>query len=1048
MLKVYIKKTALVVAILIGIVSQSSASKNYWNDITVSAAKKTATTNIVFPEKFRSLSLNYEVLKSALLTAPIADFYIAKGANSVNIDIPMPYGSFETFKVLETPMMEEELANKYSEIKTYTGVSIQNPHNIVKIDIGPYGFHAMVLSKDGRYFINPISNNTTTEYMSFYRRDLPSWANTFNCSTVADEQFIQDSKTRVNEYYARGGATSVAVQLRTYRLALGCTPEYATAATGLASPTKAQTLAKMVISMNRVNGVYETDVAVHMNLVAKTDTLIYLTGSPYSNSNVSAMLSQNQTACNARIGSANYDIGHVFSTGGGGIAGLGVVCTSSKAQGVTGSPSPVADAFDIDYVAHEMGHQFAGNHTFNSITSSCGGGNRNASTAYEPGSGTTIMAYAGICGADDIALHSDPYFHSISLDEINAFIGTGSGNSCPVKTVTGNNPPVVSAGSNFTIPISTPFTLTGSATDPDGDELTYSWEEMDLGTGGAPNSATGNAPLFRFFPPKSIPSRTFPKLNDILTNVPVKGERLPSYARSMKFRLTARDNKVMAGATGKSEMIVTVSAAAGPFTITSFNVVDTAYVGSSETITWNVNNTNLSPVNCSLVRILLSTDAGQTFPIILKDSTNNDGSEAVIIPNNISNTCRIKIEAIGNIFLDINNAALRILAPSAPDFSVAAVNTTSSGVCLPDTAKFNVTFNAILGFNNPITISASNVPVGASVTYDKATALPGDVIVAKVTTLGLTAGTKNINFVGTSGSTVRSTPTSFVILTPVTAGTTFTAPANGQLNVNPNTPFTWTSVVSASAYHLQIASDSNFTSIVFDTVIIGNGSTSYLPIGLPLGTKLYTHINALNNCGAGPVSAFISFTTVSLPAAPTNLIKLSQTATSATIKWTDNANNESGFRVERSINNDTTFTEISTNLGSNTTLFVSPNLIAGNTYYYRVRAINAIGFSPYSNVLQIVFATGINQTSAFNSLEIFPNPSANVFNIQLQDEYNGITEISVLDEMGRVLSTQNVLKDKAELAHQIDLSIYSNGVYFLKIQSDKKTTTKRIIKLN
>ena len=185
MLKIYLRKTALVVAILIGIVAQSSASKNYWNDIPVSVAKKTATTNIVFPEKFRSLSLNYEVLKSTLLSAPISDFYAAKGLNSVNIDIPMPYGSFETFKVLETPMMEEELAKKYSEIKTYTGVSVQNPQNIVKIDIGPYGFHAMVLSNDGRYFINPISNNTTTEYMSFYRRDLPSWANTFNCSIAA-----------------------------------------------------------------------------------------------------------------------------------------------------------------------------------------------------------------------------------------------------------------------------------------------------------------------------------------------------------------------------------------------------------------------------------------------------------------------------------------------------------------------------------------------------------------------------------------------------------------------------------------------------------------------------------------------------------------------------------------------------------------------------------------------------------------------------------------------------------------------------------------------
>ncbi len=1043
----YIKKTAFIGAILVGIAFQSHASRNYWNDIPTSVAVKSVVGNKVYPEKYRALSLNYEVLKSTLLTAPKSDFFNSKKMIPVNIEIPMPYGSFETFQMIETPMMEEELAAKYSSIKTYTGVSIQNPRNTIKVDIGPYGFHAMVLSNEGRYFINPMSNFTTSEYMSFYRKDLPSWANTFNCSTIADDQFTAETQERLTNYYSNKGS-SVAVQLRTYRLALACTPEYAKAATGLPSPTKEQTLAKMVISMNRVNGVYETEVAVHMNLVAKTDTLIYLTNSPYTNSDGAAMLGQNQTACNARIGSANYDIGHVFSTGGGGIAGLGVVCTSTKAQGVTGSPSPVADAFDIDYVAHEMGHQFAGNHTFNSVTGSCGGGNRNGTTAYEPGSGTTIMAYAGICGADDIALHSDPYFHAISLDEINAFINSGSGNSCPVKTVTGNNPPVVSAGSNFTIPISTPFKLTGSAVDPENDELTYSWEEMDLGTGGAPNSATGNAPLFRFFPPTQTPVRMFPKLSDILSNTQVKGERLPSYARSMKFRLVARDNKTMAGATGKAEMTVTVSAAAGPFNLSTYNTIATVFVGSTETITWNVANTNAAPVNCSMVRILLSTDAGLTFPIILKDSTANDGSEPIIIPNNISNTCRIKIESIGNIFFDINNAALKIVAPTAPDFSVAAVNTEPSGVCASDTSIFNVTFNPILGFTDPITISATGLPAGATISYSQPSAVPGVTIVAKVSTTGLTAGTKNFTMVGTSGVTVRNAAASFVILSPVVATPAFTTPANGQINVNPNTPFTWGTVANSTSYHIVVSSDSDFVSLVFDTVIVGNGSTSWIPLGLPFGTKLYAKINGLNNCGNGPVSTRVSFTTASLPAAPSNLIKLSQTTTSATLKWTDNATNETGFRVERSTGNDSTFQEISTNLGSNTTIFVSPNLVDGTTYYYRVRAANAVGFSNYSNVLELVFTTGINQNTAFSSIDIFPNPSADVFNVELQDDYVGETSVVVVDEIGRVVYSEKINKTKTTLNCKIDLSTNSNGVYFLKIQSDKKTTTKRIVKIN
>jgi hypothetical protein len=497
---------------------------------------------------------------------------------------------------------EKELAAKYPEIKTYTAIGMENPSHVAKLDVGPMGFNAMVLSNDGRYFIDPVFVNNKSAYISYFRKDLPTWANTFNCNVIADEQFELENKNRLEAYLARNN--SAVVTYRVYRLALACTFEYAKASTSLAAPTKAQVLAKMVTSMNRVNGVYETDVAVHMNLVAKNDTLVFISGTdPYTNSNGSTMLSENQSTVNSRIGSANYDIGHVFSTGGGGIASLGSVCVANrKAQGVTGSPSPVGDAFDIDYVAHEMGHQFAGNHTFNSVASSCNG-NRSSSTSFEPGSGTTVMAYAGICGNDDIASNSDPYFHAGSLDEINAFIAT-TANACAAKTVTTNNQPIVNAGPDYVIPISTPFQLSGTASDPDsGDVLSYSWEQMDLGPQGSPNSATGNAPLFRFFPPKNTGKRMFPQLSNVLANSTTLGERLPSYARNMKFRLTARDNKPNAGATGKDEMNITVSASAGPFALTSSNTIDTFLVGSSETITWNVNNTNAAPVNCALVRI-------------------------------------------------------------------------------------------------------------------------------------------------------------------------------------------------------------------------------------------------------------------------------------------------------------------------------------------------------------------------------------------------------------------------------------------------------------
>ena len=258
---------------------------------------------------------------------------------------------------------------------------------------------------------------------------------------------------------------------------MACTGEYAVAATGSATPTMAQTLAKIITSVNRVDGVYETEVAVRLVLVA-TETLVVFTNAstdPFNgNNNASTLIGESQSVISSTIGSANYDIGHTFSTGGGGLAGLGVVCINSqKASGITGSPNPVGDPYDIDYVAHEIGHQFAGNHTFNATTSSCGGGNRNASTAVEPGSGVTIMAYAGICGStNDLAPNSIAYFHAISYDEIVNFTNLNNGNSCAATTSTGNQAPVVTGSGNYFVPKSTPFILTGSATDPDGDALT------------------------------------------------------------------------------------------------------------------------------------------------------------------------------------------------------------------------------------------------------------------------------------------------------------------------------------------------------------------------------------------------------------------------------------------------------------------------------------------------------------------------------------------------------------------------------------------------
>ncbi|MFM8490238.1 MAG: reprolysin-like metallopeptidase, partial [Bacteroidota bacterium] len=322
-------------------------------------------------------------------------------------------------------------------------------------------------------------------------------------------------------------------RLRRYRLALSCTGEYASFHGG----NKPAVLAAMNTTMNRVNGVYETDFGATMQIIANNDLLIYLdAGSdPFTNNNGGTMLGQNQTTCDNVVGNASYDIGHVFSTGGGGVAYLGVVCNNqNKARGVTGSGSPVGDPFDIDYVAHEMGHQFGGSHTFNGTQGSCSG---NAAARVEPGSGTTIMAYAGICGAQNVASNSEDFFHAYNITEMGNYIYTGGGNTCPVKINTTNNNPTVNAGNDFVIPKSTPFQLTATGSDPDGEQLTYTWEQIDNANATSPpvsSSATGA--LFRSFKGTASPVRVFPRLVDIVNNANPTWEKLPGVARAMNFR--------------------------------------------------------------------------------------------------------------------------------------------------------------------------------------------------------------------------------------------------------------------------------------------------------------------------------------------------------------------------------------------------------------------------------------------------------------------------------------------------------------------------------
>ena len=659
------------------------APVSLWKNIPQSELLNSSERAYV-PQIFRSMRVDFAQLKTEMLKAPLESSVDAE-KNFILFQVPFPDGSTHVFKVLESPVMDADLGAKYPFIKTYSAQSVSHPEITAKLDFTEWGFHAMVMSPEGWSFIEPYAQGNVNDYICYYKKDSKDRA-PFECEFEDQLHSLQGGAGHSGPQLRTSGA-----DLKSYRLAMACTGEY----TAFHGGTVSGALSAITTSVNRVNGVYELEVAIRLVLIANTDLLIYTNSGtdPYTNNSGSTMLSENISNINSVIGSANYDIGHVFSTGGGGVAYLGCVCGSSKAGGVTGSSSPVGDNFDIDYVAHEMGHQFGGSHTFNSITGSCNG-NRSASSAYEPGSGTTIMAYAGICGADDIQPHSDPIFHSRSYDQIQTFIISGSGNSCDVMTGTGNNPPTVNAGSDYTIPFLTPFILTGSASDPDSDPLTYLWEEYDTGTAGAPNSPSGSAPIFRVFTPTTNPSRTFPRIEDLVRNQQTLGEILPSYARNLAFKFTARDNRLNGGGVGNNNtnVVLTVINTGSAFAVTSPNTNVTWTGLTSQTVTWDVSSTNSSPINCANVNILLSTDSGYTFPYTLAANTPNDGSQPVSVPNIPGNKNRIKVESVGNIFFDMSNVNFTIVAGTGVLTSITTTPLASTNLCAG--ASINVDFVA------------------------------------------------------------------------------------------------------------------------------------------------------------------------------------------------------------------------------------------------------------------------------------------------------------------------------------------------------------------
>lgn len=687
------KITLLFALVLVGYGALSQQS-DFWAPVNESTITKNLFTTHIKPATYQLYRLDEGSIQRTLRNSP-SEKRVSAAQSSFILTVPVGDSKLERFSVVSAPVMDAALAARYPEIQSYAGKGIDNPTSTIRFDVSPRGFHGMILSANRpTIYIDPVDRGDKY-YVVFSRQEVVDYRNVFQCFTQESNKIQQPSVSIPGEGL-RGADDG---RLRTYRLALASTGEYSTYFLNGTETTDAQRKAKVLAAMNtlmtRTNGIYERDFGVRLNLIANNDAIIYLTASsdPWTNE----YNTKTQQTIDAVIGNANYDIGHLVHRGSNnGNAGcIGCVCVAGqKGSAFTSHTTPEGDPFVVDYSTHEMGHQFGANHTFSFQTEGTGAN-------MEPGSGSTIMGYAGITGATtDVQPHSDDYFHAKSVEQVTDYIKGTTGGGCAVVTITGNSTPTANAGGNYTIPRSTPFVLTGTGSDADaGDVLTYTWEQYDnyaSGSSTVPSATATSGPQFRSVTYSTGPSRSFPNLASVLggTNTN-KWEVLPSVARTLNFRFTVRDNHSGGGNNNSDDMQVIISAAAGPFAVTAPNTAVTWAPGSSQAITWSVNSTNAAPVNCANVKISLSTDGGNTFPIVLLASTANDGTETITIPNNVTTQARVKIEAVGNIFYDISNTNFTI--SGTPPTCTAPAGLTSSGVTATGAT---VSWTAVSGANS------------------------------------------------------------------------------------------------------------------------------------------------------------------------------------------------------------------------------------------------------------------------------------------------------------------------------------------------------------
>lgn len=825
--------------------------------------EKAQVENRLMPEVFNLYQLEENLLLDLLKNTPLEN----TGKNSL-LTVPMPNGEMTTFEIVQAPIMNKELAQKYPNILTFSGRNLdQQKGAYIRGDWTPQGFHLIVFFNNGQtIYIDPLTIGEQRHYMVYNKNDYQNKASkSFIEFMDQEDNNIQNKKAQKDKIAATQKNTNPPLKssdsdlppaLKTYRLALAATGEYSNFHGG----TTELTLGAMTTTLNRVNGIFEKELSVRLIMVENNDQLIFLdpNNDPYTNGSVGYMMIENHNNIDDVIGNTNYDIGHVFGTSGGGGAHLRAACRNSyKGRGATGISQPIGDPFDVEYVCHEIGHQLGAAHTFNGAEGFCSS-NINHNSAYEPGSGTTLMAYQGLCLNANIGDNTGDYFHSHSLHQIQKYTTIGSGSDCAVLLENPNTAPTANAGKDYHIPKGTPFFLKGAGNDENGDNLTYCWEEYDLGIDQNLNNPEAQfAPMFRSYEPTSDPIRYFPKMENILNQNETLGEILPQIGRAFTFRLTVRDNvgTGLGGLNDSDDTNIFVEENAGPFQVG--NIATNWIAGSNQTIEWAVANTNTSPILCEKINILLSLDAGLTFSDTLATNVENDGTYNIVVPKSITANARLKIQAANNVFFAVSDN-IQIAFPNQPSFGIVPPKEAIS-ICQGETQNIDLAIEHYLGYTENTAVyfnsNTSNNEDFNNILVDligqSNNNITASIFAEETVPVGLHSFTATIQANGIENSI--NIPVYVKPNNPVAP--TCIVPNNQSIVNKQNVDFNWSAVWGIDSYQIQLSTDENFVNIIHTQNTHHNSfNWTFNETG-----NYYYRIKAIGDCGDSSFSPTQTF---------------------------------------------------------------------------------------------------------------------------------------------------------------------------------------------